>query len=291
MVSSHWPRCGGARNRRTLAPERQRSTGTSSIERGFYQRLRRAGGSDPVRPIVVTGRWLFLRPARPGNGRMAVDVPDWKSSRCYPPGDLPQKLLPSGLVTRSSTSLPSAGHCTKTSTIGTMIWGSSSRGNFRSNAPSSNEPAITRGVSFELIQACASVPARPSFSVRVMGPLSARHRPKPVGIERSTRGRLFKPGETSTFVFTLAPMVTGVVLNDVFSATKTACSCPRSMTPRRGQSESARAGNRRPLCQTSRRRNSGARKVELHRSGLAAASTDGEDLRNSRWNVLLIRLS
>src|ERR1017187_5001040 len=66
-----------------------------------------------------------------------------------------------GLVTRSSTSRADApGICTKTSTIGTMICGSSSRGRFHTaKPPSNNEPAITSGVSFDPIQTSANFPA------------------------------------------------------------------------------------------------------------------------------------
>src|SRR5688572_28616520 len=97
-----------------------------------------------------------------------------------------------GLVTRSSTSRGDApGIYTKTSTIGTMIWGSSSRGNFQTaNTPSKTEPAITRGVSFELIQARANVPAGPRFPVRLIGePLLACHHSDPRESEQSP-GRL-----------------------------------------------------------------------------------------------------
>ena len=84
-----------------------------------------------------------------------------------------------GLVTRSSTSRAEApGICTKTSTIGTMICGSSSRGSFQTaNAPSSSEAAITSGVSFELIKVRANRPAVPSDSgdVTVRSPRERRH--------------------------------------------------------------------------------------------------------------------
>ena len=74
-----------------------------------------------------------------------------------------------GLVTRSSTSRADApGIWTKTSTIGTMICGSSSRGSFHTaKAPSSSEPAITSGVSFDPIQAWANLPAGPSATFRL----------------------------------------------------------------------------------------------------------------------------
>ena len=98
-----------------------------------------------------------------------------------------------GLVTRSSTSRADApGICTKTSTIGTMICGSSSRGSFHTaKAPSSREPAITRGVSLEPIQTLANFPARPSgWSVFTGGPprcllLALSHRQGPAERERS----------------------------------------------------------------------------------------------------------
>jgi len=69
-----------------------------------------------------------------------------------------------GLVTRSSTSLADApGIWTKTSIIGTMICGSSSRGS-RSTAPmpSKTAAAMMSGVSLELMNACARRPAGPS---------------------------------------------------------------------------------------------------------------------------------
>src|ERR1035438_706240 len=68
-----------------------------------------------------------------------------------------------GLVTRSSTSCAEApGIWTKTSTMGTTICGSSSRGSFHTaKTPSNSDPTITRGVSFDLIQALANLPAKP----------------------------------------------------------------------------------------------------------------------------------
>ncbi len=83
-----------------------------------------------------------------------------------------------GLVTRSSTSLGDApGICTKTSTMGTMICGSSSRGSFQTaKIPSITEPAITKGVSFELIQARAKLPAGPNLRELMGEPQGASRR-------------------------------------------------------------------------------------------------------------------
>ena len=69
-----------------------------------------------------------------------------------------------GLVTRSSTSRADApGMPTKTSIIGTMICGSSSRGSIHTEkAPISSEAPMNSGVSLELIQARATRPAMPS---------------------------------------------------------------------------------------------------------------------------------
>ena len=68
-----------------------------------------------------------------------------------------------GVVTRCSTSAGVApGMPTKTSTMGTMIWGSSSRGSFQTaKAPAAREAAMKRGVSLEWIQAAARRPAMP----------------------------------------------------------------------------------------------------------------------------------
>ncbi len=93
-----------------------------------------------------------------------------------------------GLVTRSSTSCGDApGIWTKTSTIGTMICGSSSRGNFHTaKAPSNSEPAITSGVSFDPIQARANFPAGPSVrSTFTGGPPRWLHPRDPAEPERS----------------------------------------------------------------------------------------------------------
>ena len=68
-----------------------------------------------------------------------------------------------GLVTRCSTSADVApGISTRTSTIGTMICGSSSRGSATmANAPSASEAPMKSGVNFELMKAAASRPAAP----------------------------------------------------------------------------------------------------------------------------------
>ncbi len=76
-----------------------------------------------------------------------------------------------GLVTRSSTSSAEApGISTKTSIIGTMICGSSSRGSFQiEKTPTASEATMISGVSFELMKAWASLPAIPSFARRLHG--------------------------------------------------------------------------------------------------------------------------
>ncbi|GIX31691.1 MAG: hypothetical protein KatS3mg124_2163 [Porticoccaceae bacterium] len=68
-----------------------------------------------------------------------------------------------GRVTRSSISRADApGMDTITSIIGTLIWGSSSRGNMSTaNAPNKTEVTTSRGVSFESMNDRASRPAKP----------------------------------------------------------------------------------------------------------------------------------
>ena len=68
-----------------------------------------------------------------------------------------------GLVTRCSTSVGVApGMRTNTSTIGTMICGSSSRGSATTAMPpSASDARMTSGVSFELMNAAARRPAAP----------------------------------------------------------------------------------------------------------------------------------
>ncbi len=69
----------------------------------------------------------------------------------YSTPGISQSSFSRGLVTRCSTSLADApGICTKTSIIGTVIWGSSSRGS-RSTArtPSMMEAPTIRGVNGE----------------------------------------------------------------------------------------------------------------------------------------------
>src|SRR5688572_24228437 len=82
----------------------------------------------------------------------------------YSTPGISQSSFSIGLVTRSSTSRAEApGICTKMSTIGTTICGSSSLGSFHTaKAPSNIDPPISNGVNFEPIQAFANVPARPS---------------------------------------------------------------------------------------------------------------------------------
>src|SRR4051812_15279685 len=69
-----------------------------------------------------------------------------------------------GRVARSSTSLAlKPGMETSTSTIGTLIWGSSSRGNMMiAAAPSRTEVMMINGVSLESMKARATRPAKPS---------------------------------------------------------------------------------------------------------------------------------
>src|ERR1039458_9234309 len=66
-----------------------------------------------------------------------------------------------GTVARCCTSAAEApGICTNTSSMGTTIWGSSSRGVIRiAKAPASSAPAMNSGVSFELMKARAISPA------------------------------------------------------------------------------------------------------------------------------------
>src|SRR5271169_189834 len=67
-----------------------------------------------------------------------------------------------GRLTRCATSSADApGICTNTSSMGTTIWGSSSRGVLRMlNAPRSSAATITSGVSFESMKLWAMRPAR-----------------------------------------------------------------------------------------------------------------------------------
>src|SRR5208282_507047 len=71
-----------------------------------------------------------------------------------------------GMVTRCSTSSADApGMLTNTSSIGTTICGSSSRGVCQMlKSPSNNAAIITSGVSGESINACAIFPASPRFT-------------------------------------------------------------------------------------------------------------------------------
>ena len=96
-----------------------------------------------------------------------------------------------GLVTRSSTSRADApGIWTKTSTIGTMICGSSSRGSFHTaKAPSSREPAITSGVSFDPIQTLGELSRGTERTFCLHGRTSTLSERCPVGKARRNRER------------------------------------------------------------------------------------------------------
>ena len=82
----------------------------------------------------------------------------------YSTPGISQSSFSMGLVTRSSTSRAEApGIWTKMSIMGTMIWGSSSRGKRRTDPiPKRMEAAMIRGVSLESMKARASFPARPT---------------------------------------------------------------------------------------------------------------------------------
>ena len=128
-----------------------------------------------------------------------------------------------GLVTRSSTSRAEApGICTKTSIIGTMICGSSSRGSFHTaKAPSSNEPAITSGVSLESIQAWANFPAGPSFrSAFTAGPPLCAPSARPGGTGKITFSPALRPESTSIRSLILCPAVISRVRATPFSAAR-----------------------------------------------------------------------
>ena len=90
----------------------------------------------------------------------------------YSTPGISQSSRSSGFVTRCSTSLADApGMRTKTSLIGTMICGSSSRGSFHTaSAPSSTEATSRSGVSFEWMNVLAMRPAGPSFGVLTASP-------------------------------------------------------------------------------------------------------------------------
>ena len=87
-----------------------------------------------------------------------------------------------GLVTRSSTSRAEApGISTKTSIMGTMICGSSSRGSLTTaKTPRRIEATTKSGVSLELMKAAASRPAMrrrgASFTLRPPGSSRGRRR-------------------------------------------------------------------------------------------------------------------
>ncbi len=105
-----------------------------------------------------------------------------------------------GLVTRSSTSRAEApGIWTKTSIIGTMICGSSSRGSFHTaKAPSASDATMNRGVSLEWIQADVILPAMPycRFSL-TGGPPPWRRRTNPPGPERRSSSPALRPERIS----------------------------------------------------------------------------------------------
>ena len=82
-------------------------------------------------------------------------------------------------MTRCSTSCADApGMLTKTSSMGTTICGSSSRGVCQIlNRPSKSAATITSGVSGETMNACAMVPARPRFTRASSCAVSLTERP------------------------------------------------------------------------------------------------------------------
>src|SRR6266511_3078588 len=82
----------------------------------------------------------------------------------YSTPEISQSSFSIGRVARSSTSLAlNPGMDTSTSTIGTLICGSSSRGSISTAAsPSSTEVTMTSGVSLESINVRAMRPAMPS---------------------------------------------------------------------------------------------------------------------------------
>src|SRR5881394_3758216 len=82
----------------------------------------------------------------------------------YSTPGISQSSFSIGRVARSSTSLaPNPGMETSTSTIGTLICGSSSRGSTSTAAsPNSTEVTITSGVSLESMNVFAMRPAMPS---------------------------------------------------------------------------------------------------------------------------------
>ena len=84
----------------------------------------------------------------------------------YSTPEISQSNFSIGRVARSSTSFAlKPGIATITSIIGTLIWGSSSRGNITTaNAPSSTDATTISGVSLELMKVRATRPAMPSFS-------------------------------------------------------------------------------------------------------------------------------
>ena len=127
-----------------------------------------------------------------------------------------------GLVTRSSTSRAEApGIWTNTSTIGTMICGSSSRGNFQTaNAPKQQRTGDHEGRELRIDPGARKCPRRAELSGPAhwrtsIGAPSAR----PVGIGTITRSPWFRPESTSTRSFTLVPTVTRRVCAMLFSAT------------------------------------------------------------------------
>ena len=88
-------------------------------------------------------------------------MPGWLMEYTYSTPGTSRSSRSMGIVARCCTSAGVApGMRTKTSSMGTTICGSSSRGVIRmAKAPASSAPAMNSGVSLELMKACATRPA------------------------------------------------------------------------------------------------------------------------------------
>ena len=143
-----------------------------------------------------------------------------------------------GLVTRSSTSRAEApGICTNTSTMGTTICGSSSRGSFQNG----EEPEQDGGADDQRCELGVDPGVgEPSGRAEFTGPRSLNQPPRAnrlrglAGRGRSPVSPALRPERTSARSSSFAPRVTKRVRAAPFSATKTDCSCPCSMTAAMG---------------------------------------------------------
>ena len=158
----------------------------------------------------------------------------------YSTPGISQSSFSIGLVTRSSTSRADApGICTKTSTIGTMICGSSSRGSFHTAKRADQQRARDdqrRQLGARSTRARTARPDR----VRVpftAGPPRWRRPPGRLGPATITFSPALKPGEHFDRARRrVCPVVIRRVRATPSSTTKTDCNWPRSDHGRRPES-------------------------------------------------------